>query len=96
MAAYWLLMFYAPVPGYGACDLDVDGNFAHYIDRMVLGSHNYRWTRTGDPAGVLFNHIARHRYLPARGTCRSYRGLATQSRGNVCVRLMLGWGAKSC
>ena len=37
MAVYWLLMAFAPVPGYGAGRLDVEGNFAHYIDRIVLG-----------------------------------------------------------
>ncbi len=39
---YWLLMAFVPVPGYGAGHLDVEGNFAHYIDRIVLGAHNYR------------------------------------------------------
>jgi predicted acyltransferase len=62
MAAYWLLMAFAPVPGYGAGRLDVEGNFAHYIDRIVLGSHNYRSTRTWDPEGVVST-------LPAIATC---------------------------
>ena len=62
MAAYWLLMAFAPVPGYGAGRLDVEGNFAHYIDRIVLGSHNYRHTRTWDPEGIVST-------LPAIATC---------------------------
>lgn len=62
MAVYWLLMAYAPVPGYGAGRLDVEGNFAHYIDRIVLGSHNYRWTKTWDPEGIVST-------LPAIATC---------------------------
>lgn len=53
MASYWLLMFYAPVPGFGHGRLDVEGNFAHYVDHMVLGSHNYRHTRDWDPEGVV-------------------------------------------
>ena len=53
LTGYWLLMFFAPVPGYGAGRLDVEGNFAHYIDRIVLGAHNYRWTKDWDPEGII-------------------------------------------
>jgi predicted acyltransferase len=53
LAAYWALMMWAPVPGYGSGRLDVEGNFAHYIDRIVLGSHNYHNTLTWDPEGVV-------------------------------------------
>jgi predicted acyltransferase len=53
LAAYWLLMALVPVPGYGAGRLDVQGNFAHYVDRIVLGSHNYHWTATWDPEGIV-------------------------------------------
>ena len=53
LAAYWLLMTLVPVPGYGPGRLDVEGNFAHYIDRIVLGSHNYMWTKTWDPEGIV-------------------------------------------
>lgn len=52
-AAYWLMMALIPVPGYGAGRLDVDGNFAHYVDRIVLGSHNYHSTKTWDPEGII-------------------------------------------
>ena len=62
MAVYWLLMAFVPVPGYGAGRLDVEGNFAHYVDRMVLGSHNYIWTKTWDPEGIVST-------LPAIATC---------------------------
>ena len=47
------MMTLIPVPGYGAGRLDVEGNFAHYIDRLVLGTHNYAHTRTWDPEGVV-------------------------------------------
>jgi predicted acyltransferase len=50
---YWALMSFVPVPGYGAGRLDVEGNFAHYIDRIVLGKHNYVWTKTWDPEGIV-------------------------------------------
>lgn len=52
-ALYWVMMTRIPVPGYGAGDLSVEGNFAHYIDRLVLGTHNYRSTRTWDPEGIV-------------------------------------------
>lgn len=53
LTAYWLLMTFAPVPGFGSGRLDVDGNFAHYIDHVVLGTHNYRPTRDWDPEGIV-------------------------------------------
>jgi predicted acyltransferase len=52
-ASYWLLMKFAPVPGFGAGRLDVEGNFAHYVDRIVLGAHNYHTTKTWDPEGIV-------------------------------------------
>jgi hypothetical protein len=27
-------------PGFGSGQLDAEGNFAHYVDRLVLGTHN--------------------------------------------------------
>jgi predicted acyltransferase len=60
-AAYWLMMSFANVPGYGAGRLDVAGNFAHYVDRLVLGTHNYASTKTWDPEGIVST-------LPAIGT----------------------------
>jgi predicted acyltransferase len=52
LAAYWLLMMLYPVPGYGAGRLDMAGNFEHYVDRMVLGRHNYNG-RSWDPEGIV-------------------------------------------
>ena len=53
LAAYWLLMTLVPVPGFGAGHLDVERNFAHYVDSIVLGAHNYRHTKTWDPEGIV-------------------------------------------
>jgi predicted acyltransferase len=90
MAAYWLLMAFAPVPGFGAGRLDVEGNFAHYIDRIVLGSHNYIWTKTWDPEGIVST-------LPAIATCllgviAGHIVALRRSLGDRCVRLF-GLGA---
>jgi predicted acyltransferase len=60
-AAYWCMMSFVDVPGYGAGHLDVAGNFAHYVDRIVLGTHNYVNTRTWDPEGIIST-------IPAIGT----------------------------
>src|SRR5215472_4101090 len=53
LAAYWLVMTLAPVPGIGRGRLDVEGNFAHYVDRLVLGPHNYAHTHDWDPEGIV-------------------------------------------
>jgi predicted acyltransferase len=53
LTAYWMLMTLIPVPGYGQGRLDVEGNFAHYVDAIVLGRHNYAQTRTWDPEGIV-------------------------------------------
>lgn len=50
---YTSLMMWGPVPGYGHGNLTVAGNFAHYVDRIVLGAHNYASTRTWDPEGIV-------------------------------------------
>ena len=52
-AVYWLMMAYISVPGYGAGKLDVESNFAHYVDRIILGTHNYSETKTWDPEGII-------------------------------------------
>lgn len=53
LVSYWMLMTLVPVPGYGPGRLDVEGNFAHYVDKMVLGQHNYSNTKTWDPEGIV-------------------------------------------
>lgn len=53
LSTYWLIMRFAPVPEYGAGFLDVERNFAHYIDRIILGKHNYASTKTWDPEGIV-------------------------------------------
>ena len=60
-SAYWLLMAFGNVPGWGAGNLSVEGNFAHYVDNIVLGAHNYVNTKTWDPEGIVST-------LPAVGT----------------------------
>lgn len=52
--AYWALMSWVPVPGYGPGDLSAEGNLAAWLDRIVLGAH--MWSGGGgtyDPEGLL-------------------------------------------
>ena len=51
LAAYWMLMTRAPVPGYGAGVLDEQGNLAGYLDDLVLRGHLYH--EGFDPEGIL-------------------------------------------
>jgi predicted acyltransferase len=53
LVSYWLIMMLAPVPGYGAGDLAVGHNIANYVDRIVLGAHNYKHTKDWDPEGII-------------------------------------------
>lgn len=62
LASFWLIMMLAPVPGYGSGNLDMEHNFAHYVDRIVLGTHNYHNTKTWDPEGIIST-------LPSIATC---------------------------
>lgn len=48
---YWGLMKLVPVPGFGAGDLSVEGNFAAYIDSHLLQGH--MWKENWDPEGLL-------------------------------------------
>jgi predicted acyltransferase len=99
LGGYWLFMTLVPVPGYGAGRLDVEGNFAHYIDRIVLGAHNYAYTKTWDPEGivstlpaiatVLFGVMAGHilrieRTLTQRVAWLFAAGLLLLAAGQVC------------
>jgi predicted acyltransferase len=51
LLGYWALMALVPVPGYGTGRLDPEGNFASYVDRVVLGAHT--WKPGWDPEGPL-------------------------------------------
>ncbi len=56
LAGYWMVMRYAPVPGYGMPVrdmpfLDPNANLAAYLDRKLMMGHLYQGTR--DPEGLL-------------------------------------------
>lgn len=99
LTAYWLMMTLIPVPGYGPGHLDVAGNFAHYVDRIVLGAHNYHATKTWDPEGIvstlpaiatvllgiLAGHVLRvQRALSERTTWLFIAGNLLMAAGIIC------------
>jgi predicted acyltransferase len=47
MLVYWILLTFVPVPGFGAGIITPEGNFAIYIDKLLLGSFQdgttYSW-----------------------------------------------------
>jgi predicted acyltransferase len=63
LTVYWMAMTLIPVPGYGPGRLDLKvGNFAQWIDSLVLSGHMWSQTKPWDPEGLFST-------LPAIGTC---------------------------
>jgi predicted acyltransferase len=48
---YWAIMKLVPVPGFGAGNLEMEGNLAAYVDRKIMGAHT--WKPLYDPEGFL-------------------------------------------
>jgi predicted acyltransferase len=91
LAFYWAVMKLAPVPGFGAGDLSPQGNFAFWLDHIVLGQHTWRGSPgPGDPEGILST-------LPAIVTALSGIFCGELLRGDSSAREKLqrlfGWGA---
>lgn len=53
LIGYWLLMALAPVPGCGPGHLEVDCNFARYVDGLILSGHMWSHTKVWDPEGIV-------------------------------------------
>lgn len=51
LLGYWAVMKLIHVPGFGAGNLEMEGNLAAYVDRAVLGKHT--WKPLYDPEGIL-------------------------------------------
>jgi predicted acyltransferase len=48
---YWIIMTFIPVPGFGAGNLEMEGNVASFVDRSLLAGHTFE--PLYDPEGVL-------------------------------------------
>ena len=59
LIGYWLLLKFSSAPGFQPGDLTMEGNFASYIDRLVLPGHLY--LDIHDPEGLMST-------IPAIGT----------------------------
>ncbi|HSN48438.1 MAG TPA: DUF5009 domain-containing protein [Flavobacterium sp.] len=59
LLGYWAILKLIPVPGYGAGVLTPEGNFAGYVDRLLLPGKFFQWYFPGilDPEGLL-GHIS--------------------------------------
>ncbi len=53
LGIYWVLMKLVPVPGYGAGVLEKIGNFAQYIDSIMLSGHMWSQSKVWDPEGIV-------------------------------------------
>ncbi len=51
LVLYCVVMNYVPVPGFGAGNLEMEGNLAAYVDRRLIGGHT--WKPLYDPEGLL-------------------------------------------
>ncbi len=51
LVAYWAMLTFIPVPGYGTGNLTPEGNLGAYIDRALMGGH--LWKPMWDPEGLL-------------------------------------------
>lgn len=81
LAVYWAAMMLIPAPGIGAGHLEMNNNLANYVDRIVLGRHNYAGTKTWDPEGIIST-------LPAIATTLLgvMAGYITRSKRPLAVR----------
>jgi predicted acyltransferase len=59
LLGYWAMLKLIPVPGYGAGVMTPEGNFAGYVDRLLLPGKFFQWYFPGilDPEGLL-GHIS--------------------------------------
>lgn len=87
LLGYWAAMMLVPVPGFGTGRLDVEGNLAAYVDRLVMQGH--LWKPTWDPEGMLstFPAIATALLGTLLGDFLTARRSASHN-----VRAMLIWG----
>ncbi|HEU4590295.1 MAG TPA: DUF5009 domain-containing protein [Steroidobacteraceae bacterium] len=59
LASYWVLLYFIPVPGFGAPRFDPVGSWPPYVDRAVIGVQHFfpYWPVDGkvvfDPEGIL-------------------------------------------
>ncbi len=83
LIGYWLAMSVIPVPGFGAGDLTPEGNFAAYVDRLVLGTNHLYKQAQFDPEGLFSTLPAVVTVLVGYFTGRWLRPQPLQSRTSI-------------
>lgn len=53
LLAYWILMAFVPVPGFGAANFEKGTNLAAWMDNLILNGHLWSYSKTWDPEGIL-------------------------------------------
>ncbi len=54
LLAYWVLMSFVPVPGFGPANLGKETNLGAWLDRLILTeNHLWKLSKTWDPEGIL-------------------------------------------
>jgi predicted acyltransferase len=93
LTIYWLLMTLVPVPGVGTGSFAKEGNFAQYIDSMLLDGHMWKVSKTWDPEGIISTLPAIATTLAGVLTGHWLRSSKTQAEktvgfffaGNLCL-----------
>jgi len=101
LIGYWLTMMYAVMPNYGAGILTREGNFAAYIDRLIIPkAHLYKgddFNFMGDPEGLFSTIPAIANVLAGYFTGQWIRSQPVQSRTSIGLTLfgvgclIIGW-----
>lgn len=99
LLGYWVMMTLIPVPGFGAGVLTVQGNFAGYIDRILLPG--YKYFKVLDPEGLL-SHIPAistallgiftGQFLMIEKYSKLKKGIILLIAGIVCMAIGALWG----
>jgi len=96
---YWLMLSCIPVSGYGAGVLTPEGNFAAYIDRLLLPGKLHR--KVYDPEGLLstipaivtaLSGIFTGQFLLASLSTQKRKVLVLVVTGIICIAIGLLWG----
>lgn len=104
LLGYWAVMKLVPVPGFGAGVMTPEGNFAGYVDRLLLPGKFFQWyfPEYLDPEG-LFGHISgvamglmgilTGRFLLSENPNLTglKKGLCLAAAGIVCLGIGLAW-----
>lgn len=53
LLAYWIIMTFVPVPGFGEPNFEKTSNFAAWLDNYLLPGHLWAATKVWDPEGFL-------------------------------------------